>query len=284
MLGLENNQMLMMEALKRSASNPERFDAYPIKYVRLGKEVFKEKMLLRLIRIESHQRLANCLEVIFKQKDISVLEVGVNEGKLIKKLLKRRPNSKVYAIEPNSKMITKLREELPKNVQIFNFGLGESDSNATLYITKATRNSSQYKPNPNYQKLMVERDGKPNDVFDVIDEINFQVIRGDDFLASNNISEIDFLSLNTQGSEFSILKGLKKSLKSGKIKSIMLENDLDNRYVGASDDFVEQQVLLKECGFRLFEIIVIRDLYLKKAGMRRLYPFYVHHSVEIERG
>ena len=100
----------------------------------------------------------------------------------------------------------------------------------------------------------------------------------------NNIIEIDLLSLNTQGSEFSILKGLRQSLKSGKIKSILLENDLDNRYIGASDDFVEQQVLLKECGFRLFDIVLIREFLKEKAGIRRIYPFYVHRSADIERG
>ena len=95
---------------------------------------------------------------------------------------------------------------------------------------------------------------------------------------------IDFLSLNTQGSEFAILKGLNQSLNSGKIKSILLENDLDNRYIGATDDFIEQQIFLKECGFKLFEIVLIRELMKKKAGVKRIYPFYVHRSVDIERG
>ena len=273
-----------MEALEPSTSKPGAFKPKPIEFIQLKKGIYSEKLLLRQIRNDPHQRLADCLEVIFGQKNLSVLEVGVNEGVLIQNLIERRPNTTVYAVEPNSKIIPKLRKEMPKNVQIFNFGLGESDQNATLYITKETRNSSQYKPNPNYQRLMHERDGKPGDVFNVIDEVNFKIIRGDDFLASEKIGNIDFLSLNTQGSEFAILKGLNQSLNSGKIKSILLENDLDNRYIGATDDFIEQQIFLKECGFKLFEIVLIRELMKKKAGVKRIYPFYVHRTVDIERG
>ena len=274
----------MMEALEESSSTPGLFKPKPIKYIRLKKGVYSEKLLLRHLRDDPFQRLADCLEVIFGQKDLSVLEVGVNEGVLIQNLIARRPNTIVYAVEPNSRIIPKLRKKMPRNVQIFNFGLGEFDENATLYLTKATRNSSQYKPNPNYQRLMHERDGKTGDVFDVTDEVDFEIIKGDDFLASEKIENIDFLSLNTQGSEFAILKGLNQSLKSGKIKSILLENDLDNRYIGASDDFVGQQIFLKECGFKLFEIVLIRELVKKKAGVSRIYPFYVHRSVDIERG
>ena len=172
-----------MKAIISGTSTPGKFKALPIKYIELLKEFYDEKKLLQLIRDNPHKRLADCLEVIFKQKKLSILEVGVNEGTLIQNLLKRRPNTMVYAIEPNPKIIAKLREKMPENVQIFNFGLGESDGNSTLYITKATRNSSQFKPNPNYQKLTMKRDGMPGDVFDVTDEVNFKIVRGDDFMA-----------------------------------------------------------------------------------------------------
>lgn len=253
-----------------------------IKEILIDQDIYTKESISLALRQNPHKKLSDCLQLLNGNKRLTVVEVGVNEGKTISHLLEDRPNTDIFAIEPNTDVIPELKNKFPINVKIFNHGLGEIKGKAILHITKAPRNSSQFMPNPDYIKTGRMKMKREPDGFDVVKTIPFQIITGDDFLIEQKIDNVDLLQLNTQGSEFMILKGFSNSLKSGKIKSILLENDLDKRYLGVKDDFVDQQILLRDNGFALFDILLIRNL--MPAGMRRLYPLYVHESININRG
>ena len=242
-----------------------------------------ETLALALRSNKPYEKLCKCLKRLFGDKKLSVVEVGVNEGKLISSLCKTIENVDVYAIEPNIDIIDDLKNKFSKNVKIFSHGLGENNGKGKLYVTRAARNSSQFMPNPDFSKLgKINIQKKNRGDFDVVKTIPFEILTGDNFVVNNDIKGIDLLSLNTQGSEFMIMKGFLNSFKSGLIKSVLLENDLDQRYLNANDDFVDQQVLLKKHGFNLFDIILIRNL--GSVGIRRLYPLYVHESINTRVG
>lgn len=253
-----------------------------IKEILVDQDLYNKQTISLALRQNPHKKLCDCLRMLNGNKRLTVVEVGVNEGQTISHLLADRENTDIFAIEPNTDVIPKLKNKFPNNVRIFNHGLGEVKGEATLYVTKAARNSSQFMPNPDFIKTGRMRIKKEPDGFDVVKTIPFQIITGDDFLIEQKIDNVDLLQLNTQGSEFMILKGFSNSFKSGKIKSILLENDLDKRYLGVKDDFVDQQILLRDNGFALFDILLIRNMI--PAGMRRLYPLYVHESININRG
>lgn len=52
------------------------------------------------------------------------------------------------------------------------------------------------------------------------------VFKGDDYVESRNIQQVDFLKIDTEGSEEKVFKGFENSLKSGKIKVLQFEYTL----------------------------------------------------------
>lgn len=272
----------MHEAI-RAAKTSNEWHTREIEHLLVDGTIYNEELLSLALRDNFHKRLCNCLKMLFGKRNLTMVEVGVNQGKTISYLCKNRDNMDIFAIEPNADVIPDLKDRFSKNVKIFNHGLGDKNGEGILHITKSPRNSSQFMPNPEFNNLgRVNINKKEVNEFEVVKKMPFQIITGDNFVEDKKIDSVDLLSLNTQGSEFLILKGFLNSLKSGIVKSILLENDLDNRYLGVNDDFVDQQVLLKNNGFVLFDILLIRNL--GPAGIRRLYPFYVHESINIKRG
>lgn len=272
----------MFEAIKKEHGNEASYECREINNVVIDGVLFTESTLRAAVRNNPYTRLNMCLDVIFGKKKLNILEVGVNQGKLIESILPRKDGVEVYAVEPNPDVITDLQKKFPPNVHIYNIGLGNKTGEGILHITKEARNSSQFKPNMNSVHLKRENFQKTGlDGFEVVKTAPFRIVEGDWLLKKIGIDEIDLMSVNTQGSEFQILEGTKNFLSSGRVKSILIENDLDDRYLGAKDDFADQQLFLRDNGFKLFDFILIRDL--MPVGIRRIYPLYIHESADPER-
>ncbi len=240
--------------------------------------MYTEDKLRAGIRANLKVRLNTCLDVIFDDKKINMLEVGVYRGNLIASILARPSGARVYAVEPNPEVVHEVKKRFTTDVSFYNVGLGNKSGEGILYVTEHTGYSSQFEPNPaGSHSKRIYNDKLGSDGFEVVKKIPFEIIEGDKFLNGIGVKSIDFMSLNTQGTEYQILEGLKNFLSSGRIKTILVENDLENRYLGAKDDFAEQQALLRDNGFQLFDIVLIRELL--PVGIRRLYPLYVHESL-----
>ena len=272
----------MFEAIKKKQGDKASYERRKIDNVVIDGALFTESTLRAAIRKDPYTRLNTCLDVIFGVKKLTVLEVGVNKGKLIQSILTRQHGVEVHAIEPNPDVIVDLQNKFPSNVHIYNIGLGNKSGEGVLYITKEARNSSQFKPNMSSIHLTRESFQKTGlDGFEVVKTVPFRIVEGDWLMKKVDVDEIDLMSVNTQGSEFQILEGTKNFISSGRVKSILIENDLDDRYLGAKDDFADQQLFLRDNGFKLFDFILIRDLL--PVGIRRIYPLYVHESADPEK-
>ena len=91
----------------------------------------------------------------------------------------------------------------------------EESSSST--IKEIDKNSSYYK-----KKFRLLNFFKKKEVFK---EIETKLTKLNDYLIKNNINEVDFLKIDTEGSEFDILCGLENSIK--KVKIIYFEHHYD---------------------------------------------------------
>ena len=165
-----------------------------------GEKYFINKILPKLIKTEN--------PVFF--------DVGVNVGDFTKDLVESFPNSFVYAFEPHPLIYNILSENVKdlKNVKINNLALGETLTTLILYDKKGndgSQHASLYK--------------------EVIDELhksevisyNVEVETLDNYVIKNKIENIDFLKIDTEGNEYSVLKGATYLLNQKKIKCIQFE-------------------------------------------------------------
>ena len=88
------------------------------------------------------------------------------------------------------------------------FGLGKHEAIAKLYRTKNSHMSSVYKPNIDYLSSRFQ-DSHWSDR-EVQSAIEFKVVKLDDIFDTNK--NLDFLKIDTQGSEYSVLQGAKNTI------------------------------------------------------------------------
>ena len=110
----------------------------------------------------------------------------------------------------------------------------------------------------------------------------FDICTGDEYFQDKGISECHVLSINTQGTELAILRGLSDSMEKGLIKTIKIEVDFQLRYSGQnSSQFLGIEQLMYRFGYRMFEILLIKNMV--PAGIQMLDILYVHESVDVPR-
>jgi|GEM_PF-915501 FkbM family methyltransferase len=114
----------------------------------------------------------------------------------------------VHAFEPRQNSFAELQRSLTESRQqylkIHNIGLARTTGRHRLYVTRIPQASSLIKPKP--ASLLLKRWRQDNG-FDVTQELEVDCISLAQFVQEENLSRIDFLKLDTQGSELDILRG-----------------------------------------------------------------------------
>ena len=169
----------------------------------------------------------------------------------------------VYGFEADSKECQKLNESIQpgEKIKYFSNALLDKKSTATLYLTYLKGLSSVYKPdytlmekyfeNDDFKELFSETDfPHENTVYKVQKEITVTTDTLNNILRQNKIKP-DFIKIDTQGSELSILKG------SDEILSETLGIEVEVEFLQLYQNqpiFSEIDTLLKKFGFELFDL------------------------------
>ena len=152
-------------------------------------------------------------------------DVGANQGtytRAVLPLLADRP-FQLHAFEPSGDSFRKLSEAITITNQIYlwNLGLSDSTGNRELHSdTQGSTLSSIYKRDLNHI----------NKHFNRVETISVETL--DDFCDRNKIPKIDFLKLDVEGHELSVLTGASKMLKNNNIRYIQFEfggGNIDSR-------------------------------------------------------
>ena len=183
-------------------------------------DFFTQKKIFDII----HKELGSKLPVF--------VDVGSHMGEYIIQLLKRFNVQKIYAFEPNPTIFKKLSKKVrnKKNIEIFNVGVGHLNEKKILHQNIESSSSSIYPLNINskyYKKkfiilnfLNLKKISKP---------IEIDLIKLEDFLNNKRIIQVDLLKIDTEGSEFNVLKGLNKNIE--KVKLIHFEHHFDDMII-----------------------------------------------------
>lgn len=201
-----------------------------------------------LIRLETARRqtLAPQLAQIFEKFDIScVLDVGANTGGYGDYLREKVGYRKlILSFEPVSAMYEVLARKSKKdpNWEVFNFGLGPSNSTMEINVMKHNAFSSFLAPDdfeePSYMA---------NNVVVYTESVQVRtldsVMEG---LAEKCPTGRTYLKMDTQGYDMEVVRGAEKSLE--KIIALQTEASTKKMYKGMPD-FVETYQTLASKGF-----------------------------------
>jgi FkbM family methyltransferase len=164
-------------------------------------------------------RLINELSLSVLQPGATIFDVGANIGDWSDRVAQGFGGSvSLYAFEPASDTFTALQKRFDNRsaragvVKCFNIALGKGKEMATLYKSdQFSGTNSLLKPMHNIEKISVSS------------KEMVSVQEGDEFCKSNDISYIDFVKIDTEGYEISVLKGFSNYIENGKIGAIQFE-------------------------------------------------------------
>ena len=150
-----------------------------------------------------------------KLDQLVIFDVGANVGMytiLLNEVFSE--NSNILSFEPSKKTFDKLgiNTNHIKNTNLFNFGFGNTNTILTLYYNQEESGLASV-----YERRLDHFNIK----MDLKEEIEIKTI--DSFCETNNIAQINFLKLDVEGHELSVLNGAINMLNNHKIDFIQFE-------------------------------------------------------------
>jgi FkbM family methyltransferase len=150
----------------------------------------------------------------FLQPGMTVLDIGAHKGlyTLISSFQVGR-NGRVLAFEPSPRERKRLKQHLHlnlyHNVAVFDLALGESAGRADLFVVQGTETGCNSL--------------RPPDVKQPVQAVSVPVRSLDEVLHECQISAVDFIKLDVEGAELSVLKGAAQLLNSAHRPTILCE-------------------------------------------------------------
>jgi FkbM family methyltransferase len=163
-------------------------------------------------------------------------------------LLRALLQLKFVGFEPDSEEYNRLASQNTPGFTYFNAAVGGRDERRVLYVTRNAGCSSLLPPN---QALYGQFKDCSADL-EVIAKKDVDTISLDAFLPKSGIATIDFLHLDTQGTELDILRGASGFLSSS-IVGVKCEVEFAPLYEGQAL-FGDVDAYLREHGFVLFDL------------------------------
>ena len=163
-------------------------------------------------------------------------------------LLRALPQLKFVGFEPDSEEYDRLSSQITPGFSYFNVAVGGRDERRVLYVTRNAGCSSLLPPN---QPLYGQFKDCSADL-EVIAKKEINTVSLDSFLPKSGIPSIDFLHLDTQGTELDILQGAQSFLSSS-IVGVKCEVEFAPLYEGQAL-FGDVDGFLRQHGFVLFDL------------------------------
>ncbi len=185
-------------------------------------------------------------EDVYQTYPITIADGGTSGG--IMPLWKQhRRHIFIIGFEPDARTFDALNSQQNRLVKYFNFGLSQQGSEIPFYLTRKQQNSSCYLPN----RQLLDRFPKPNR-FDVIEETTLKCRALDEFLHEENLFDVDFVKLDTQGSELKILQGATTILEQS-VFGLEIEVCFNELYQSAPL-FSDIDLFVRQFGFDLIDL------------------------------
>lgn len=140
----------------------------------------------------------------------TIFDVGANIGEWTKMARGMHPNADIHMFEIMPDTYRRLLKNVPLDDKMFPNSFGLSNFSGPIKL-----------------KYKNDYDSLSTVVMDLaLDNSSVRtglVFTGDDYIESRNIQQVDYLKIDTEGSEEKVFKGFEKSLKAGKVKILQFE-------------------------------------------------------------
>jgi FkbM family methyltransferase len=220
------------------------------RFLRLNRFIFNLSM--RGLGIQNYKNFKQSgedkfLEVFAKihkrDKRQTVFDVGANRGDYVKLVLGKFKNTpvEIFAFEPGREQFKYMQSNyLKPNVHIFNVACGEKSGECFLYLGGDGGEFSSLYPSVFKGDTKI----KP-------EKIKVKTVKLDDIVYRQKLNKINLLKIDTEGSEFEVLRGCLEAIDSRIIEMIQFEFNSMNIVRGIFlRDFI---TLLK--GYSLYRLL-----------------------------
>lgn len=149
----------------------------------------------------------------------TIFDIGANKGRWSKFAISNLNTFSLHIFEPN----TSLKEELTNNIKI---SMAKANPNAEAHLNMLGVGSQDHGSlyvNSISDELAttVLNAGKP--IYSNYETVKIKLVKGGDYCHTKNIDRIDYLKIDTEGSELAALKTFEALIREGKINFIQFE-------------------------------------------------------------
>lgn len=188
-------------------------------------------------------------ENLYQSHPLTLVDVGAAGG-IPPHWLPHRRHLRVIGFEPDARVFDELSRQRDPMTRCLNIGLHNRSGAVPLYLTRKQQNSSCFLPN----RTLLDRFHDPSR-FDVLNETTIECRILDDVLMEENLTDIDFIKLDTQGSELEILKGATSTLTDA-VFGLEIEVSFAEIYIG-QPLFADVDLFIRQYGFNLIDFRTI---------------------------
>ena len=140
-------------------------------------------------------------EEVYQANPLTLVDVGASGG-ILPHWKPHRRHLRVIGFEPDERAFEELSGRQDRMTRWLNLGLQSRKGKFTLHLTRKQQNSSFLLPN----RPFLDRFHYPAR-FDIVGEKTIECDTLDDALKDEGLTDVDFIKLDTQGSELGILEG-----------------------------------------------------------------------------
>lgn len=225
------------------------------------KNTIRKRLLNLFYKLENYN---NCdikingetvfIENLFKfyskkgNNDLILFDIGANIGDYTQFLLENADKNDlkplIYSFEPTKSCFEILQNKYSNNnnVLLFSKAISEDEGEAEIYYDEDTSHlASLYKRELNYYSICMDKCE------------TISMVRLDNFIEQNNLKHINFIKIDTEGNELSVLKSLGKYLNPNYIDFIQFE--YGGTYLDSRISLRENFELLEKAGFKVAKIM-----------------------------
>jgi FkbM family methyltransferase len=182
---------------------------------------------------------------LLENNHIVIVDVGASGG-IDPRWSKTTKFYKGILFEPDPRAFEALKKNSDHNLIIINSALSDSNKEVEFHLCKKQEVSSVYPPNFNFLDKFTD-----SERFNVEKIIHLNADTLDNQLKKEGIDEVDFIKIDTEGYELSILKGSSSCLEN--VVGLEVEVEFEPKYIG-QPLFSEIDNYVKENGFTLVDL------------------------------